>query len=174
MPLALAGSSLSSYSKEIRLQLFGTNQERAIAEIEGRAGSYKIDETLPGKPIVKVDLSFSEIDADCITVVGNLPHLQYLSLLETSVTDDDIVPLGALTELRALNLMSTHIRGAGLLQLKGLVLLQSLNLQCTQLGDEGLACIITPARKFRMLLHTNPTRERGECLGTRARASEDM
>ena len=22
---------------------------------------------------------------------------------------------------------------------------------------------ITPARKFRMLLHTNPTRERGEC-----------
>ena len=25
-----------------------------------------------------------------------------------------------------------------------------------------------------MLLHTNPTRERGECLGTRAGASEDM
>ena len=24
-----------------------------------------------------------------------------------------------------------------------------------------------------MLLHTNPTRERGECLGTRAGASED-
>ena len=35
-------------------------------------------------------------------------------------------------------------------------------------------CHITPARKFRMLLHTNPTRERGECLETRARASEDM
>ncbi len=34
--------------------------------------------------------------------------------------------------------------------------------------------IITPARKFRMLLHTNPTRERGECLGTRAGAPEDM
>ena len=34
--------------------------------------------------------------------------------------------------------------------------------------------LITPARTFRMLLHTNPTRERGECLGTRAGASEDM
>ena len=34
--------------------------------------------------------------------------------------------------------------------------------------------VITPASKFRMLLHTNPTRERGECLGTRAGASEDM
>ena len=33
---------------------------------------------------------------------------------------------------------------------------------------------ITPASKFRMLLHTNPTRERGECFGTRAGASEDM
>ena len=31
---------------------------------------------------------------------------------------------------------------------------------------------ITPARKFRVLLHTNPTRERGECLGTRAGASK--
>ena len=35
-------------------------------------------------------------------------------------------------------------------------------------------CRITPARKFRMLLHTNPTRERGECLETRAGASEDL
>ena len=33
---------------------------------------------------------------------------------------------------------------------------------------------ITPARKFRVLLHTNPKRERGECLGTRAGASEDF
>jgi ribosomal peptide maturation radical SAM protein 1 len=33
--------------------------------------------------------------------------------------------------------------------------------------------LITPASKFRMLLHTNPTRERGERLGTRAGASED-
>ena len=30
-----------------------------------------------------------------------------------------------------------------------------------------LLVLITPARKFRMLLHTNPTRERGECLETR-------
>ena len=141
MPLALADSSFSYYSKEIRLQLFGTNQERAIAEIEGRAGSYKIDETLTGKPIVKVDLSFSEIDADCIRVVGNLPHLRYLSLLETSVTDDDIVPLGDLTELRVAEPDVHSHPSAGLLQLKGMVLLQSLNLQCTQLGDEGLACI---------------------------------
>ena len=43
------------------------------------------------------------------------------------------------------------------------------------LGDECDDRIrITPASKFRMLLHTNPTRERGECLGTRAGASEDM
>ena len=38
----------------------------------------------------------------------------------------------------------------------------------------GIPYLITPASKFRMLLHTNPTRERGECLGTRAGALEDM
>lgn len=141
VPLALAGSTLSYYSKEIRLQLFGTKQERAIAEIEGRAGTYKRDETLPGKPIVRVDLSFAEIDEHCLKVVGSLPHLQYLNLLETAVTDEDIAKLGALKELRTLNLMSTPIRGAGLLQLKSLDQLQKLNLECTQLGDDSLACI---------------------------------
>ncbi len=41
-------------------------------------------------------------------------------------------------------------------------------------GTDLFGLTITPARKFRMLLHTNPTRERGECLETRAGASEDM
>ena len=41
-------------------------------------------------------------------------------------------------------------------------------------GLGNAAAVITPARKFRMLLHTNSTRERGEYLGTRAGASEDM
>ncbi len=31
--------------------------------------------------------------------------------------------------------------------------------------------IITPARKFRILAHTNPTRQRGECLRALAGAS---
>ena len=39
---------------------------------------------------------------------------------------------------------------------------------------EQIRVAITPAMKFRMLLHTNPMRERGECLGSRAGASEDM
>ncbi len=141
LPLALVGSSLSYFSRSIRLQLFGTTQERAIADIEGRAGTYKIDPTLPGKPIVKVDLSFSEINPNSMRLVGKLSHLRQLSLLDTSVTDEDIGPLSALTELRSLNLMSTNVRGVGLTQLKGLTLLQSLNLQCTPLGEEGLASI---------------------------------
>ena len=37
------------------------------------------------------------------------------------------------------------------------------------MGTQLVIDSITPARKFRMLLHTNPTRERGECLGTRLR-----
>ena len=93
VPLALAAGSLSYYGKDIRLQLFGTDQERAIADIEKREGTFKVDDKLPGKPVVKVDLAFAEIDADSIRLVSALPHLQHLSLLETSVTDDDIAPI---------------------------------------------------------------------------------
>ena len=71
VPLALAGSSVSYFSKEIRLRLFGTSQERAIAEIGGRNGTYKIDAALPGKPIVRVDLSFTEI---MLTASGSLAN----------------------------------------------------------------------------------------------------
>ena len=37
---------------------------------------------------------------------------------------------------------------------------------CLAVAASSTAFAITPARKFRMLLHTNPMRERGECLGT--------
>ena len=59
--------------------------------------------------------------------------------------------------------------------LNGGLLPPSYDAQAEQIaGPLGPDVLITPARKFRMLLHTNPTRERGECLGTRAGASEDM
>ncbi len=141
VPLALAAGSLSYYSKDIRLQLYGTNQERAIAEIENFAGTYKVDERLPAKPIVKVDLSFSDLNANTLSLVGGLPHLRYLNLLETETTDEDLEPLCGLMELRSLNLMSTRLRGAGLVRLSVLVQLQSLNLQATQVGDQGLSNI---------------------------------
>ncbi len=110
VPFALAAGSLSFYAKDIRLELYGTDQERAIADIEGRAGTYRIDETLPGKPIVKVDLSFAEIDGGSIKLVGALPRLRYLNLLETDINDGDLEPIWGLTELRSLNLMATHLR----------------------------------------------------------------
>ena len=40
-----------------------------------------------------------------------------------------------------------------------------------RLGGARSGCSITPARKFRMLLHINPTRQRGKRTGSLARAS---
>ena len=56
--------------------------------------------------------------------------------------------------------------------------LEGAGIPCLVMGGHavrfyGLSRNITPASKFRMLLHANPTRERGECLGTRAGAWED-
>ena len=102
LPLAFAGGAFSYYSNVIRLKLFGTTIQRAIAEIEGVNGTYRTDKALPGSPIVKVDLSFSEIRPASIELVAKLPHLRTLSLLETPLTDADMVPLSALKELRTL------------------------------------------------------------------------
>ena len=67
--------------------------------------------------------------------------------------------------------------GTGFGRLVGALGRQALPMQWTFAETNPLSGAggdITPASKFRMLLHTNPTRERGECLGTRAGASEDM
>ena len=138
LPLAFAGSSLTYYREAIRIQFFGTDQERAIAEIDRREGTYRTDDKLPGNPVVKVDFSFSEITPASLRHVSKLPRLRALSLLDTPVTDADMNALSGLTELRALNLMATQVRGPFLGQFRGLTKLQTLNLQNCELTDAGL------------------------------------
>src|SRR4051794_27100456 len=90
-------------------------QDRAVAEVTRLGGKIEVDETLPGKPIVKVDLH------------------------STQVTDLDLVFLKDLIQLRALDLRLTQIGDAGVANLKKLTKLQTLNLFRTQLSDVGLA-----------------------------------
>ena len=68
----------------------------------------------PGKPVVAVDLSL------------------------TQVTDADLKQLKSLANLQSLNLIGTQISDAGLEHLKGLANLQSLLLQASQVTDTGL------------------------------------
>jgi len=69
-------------------------EEEAVSAILKLGGKVERDETLPGRPIVEVDLS------------------------KTKVTDSDLKDLKELKDLQRLNLSGTHITDAGLKDLK--------------------------------------------------------
>lgn len=98
-----------------------SSKDRVIAEVERLGGKVELDEALPDKPIVKIDLH------------------------STQVTDVDLAFLNhdrkGLRELRYLDLRLTHIGDAGAVNLKHLTSLQTLNLFRTQVGDQGLAYV---------------------------------
>lgn len=85
-----------------------------VAAIQALGGLVERDTSLPGQPVVKVDLHAS------------------------AVTDVDLERIGTLRELRALDLRLTHVGDAGVAHLKGLTALRSINLFRTQLTDAGL------------------------------------
>ncbi len=91
-----------------------SGRDAAIAEIKKLGGSWAVDEQSPGKPVIKVLLS------------------------DTQITDAGLEHLKGLTGLQSLHLRSTQITDAGLEHLKGLVSLQRLNIHGTQVTDEGV------------------------------------
>ena len=98
-----------------------SSKERVIAAVTRLGGKVELDETLPAKPIVKIDLHSTQVtDAD-------------LAFLNNARKD--------LRELRYLDLRLTHIGDAGAVNLKNLASLQTLNLFRTQVGDKGLAYV---------------------------------
>ncbi len=92
-----------------------SKRERAVAEVARLGGTIEFDETISGKPVIKVDLH------------------------GTQVTDADLKFLRDLPELRTLDLHLTQIGDASVANLKNLTKLQTLNLFRTQLSDNGLA-----------------------------------
>lgn len=96
-------------------------KDRVIAKVARLGGKVELDEMLPGKPIVKIDLHSTQVtDAD-------------LAFLNNAKNE--------LKELRYLDLRLTHIGDAGAVNLKHLTSLTTLNLFRTQVGDKGLSCL---------------------------------
>jgi Leucine-rich repeat (LRR) protein len=104
-----------------------SSRDRVIAEVARLGGKVELDEMLPGKPIVKIDLHSTQVtDAD-------------LGFLDDAKKE--------LKELRYLDLRLTHIGDAGAANLKHLTSLTTLNLFRTQVGDKGFSYL----RKLRQL-----------------------
>lgn len=67
------------------------------------------------------------------------PHVLWVDLARTKVTDAGLATIGKMTNLERLHLENTAVTDAGLAQLSGLTKLEYLNLYGTKVTDAGIA-----------------------------------
>ncbi|SAL94873.1 hypothetical protein [Absidia glauca] len=92
-----------------------------------------------GIPLRHLDLTgFLNITDAGVQHIGQMKHLNYLSLTGTKVTDDGLLQLQELHELEKLYLDQTNVSDRGLLALKGLTKLTTLCLGRTRVSNAGL------------------------------------
>ncbi len=128
-------------------------QQVAIAEIKRLGGQVEIPETAPGwlrrqlghtrtklfENATSVYFWRNRMVADShLSCLDGLPHLSYLSLTATRISDDGIKQLRKLRNLETIQLEETEITDAGLAHLKGMKSLKCLELYGTRVTDAGL------------------------------------
>jgi beta-lactamase regulating signal transducer with metallopeptidase domain len=115
----------------------GTEQAKAIAEIEKLGGKVIVDEKSPDKPVPLIDLRETKVTDAGLEHLKGFSQLQYLFLGHTDVTDAGLEHLKGLSQLQMLDLSGTKVTDAGLEHLKGLTQLQTLFLG-NHITDAGL------------------------------------
>src|SRR5665213_3331243 len=116
-----------------------TDAEDAAVEAVQRLGGKVVHaDNDPAKPIVKADLSRTQVAAAGLKNLADLKGLQTLNLWDTKVTDAGLKELAGLKGLQTLNLADTKVTDAGLKELAGLKGLQTLDLSYTKVTDAGL------------------------------------
>ena len=107
------------------------------------------NEKQPGKPVVEVNLNFTEVTDAGLKELAPLAHLQTLDLRFTEVTDAGLKELAPLTQLQTLDLGGTKVTDAGLKELAPLTQLQTLNLLGTAVTGAGLKELALPSPSSR-------------------------
>ncbi len=88
-----------------------------------------------------LDLSFANANSDDLKALGNLKHLQRLSLEGTAVAGRVLAALGQLPELKELDLTGCHITDEDLVQLARQPQLTTLWLGKTRVTDKSLTTL---------------------------------
>src|SRR5262245_18230306 len=116
-------------------------QRFAFDYILGFHGKYEVDETIPDRPVIGVDLRYYDVSdkevGDFARWLQAYPRLATLRFKSTKITDAGLEHLKDLPQLRRLWLESAAITDAGLEHLKALTQLQELHLKGTKVTDAG-------------------------------------
>lgn len=115
-----------------------TEEARAIERIQKLHGTIQREPSLPGAPVVGVDLHSTRTTDDDLALLRGVPAVVKLNLFGTRITDAGLANLAALPGLQTLYLNQTQIGDAGLERLSGLKNLRELGLYRTRVTDSGL------------------------------------
>ena len=117
-------------------------QRTAFDNILAFHGKYEVDEAIPDRPVIGVDLRYYEVSdkevGDFTKWLQAFPRLTTLQFKSTKITDAGLSHLKSLPQLRHLRLEGAAISDAGLEHLKALTQLQELHLEGTQVTDAGV------------------------------------
>jgi hypothetical protein len=117
-------------------------QRHAFDNILAFHGKYEVDETIPDRPVIGVDLRYYEVSdkevGDFTRWLQAFPRLTTLQFRSTKITDAGLEHLKTLPQLRRLWLEGSAITDAGLEHLKALTQLRELHLTGTKVTDAGV------------------------------------
>jgi hypothetical protein len=106
--------------------------------VEKLGGKTEVDDKLPGKPVVRIDLFHSKVtDQELADLPVRLRFAQAHSA-RFGATSTEPAQLSSSPPLRELNLRDTNITDAGLKGLTGLKQLRKLDLTGTKVTDAGV------------------------------------
>ena len=119
--------------------VFDKNSEesKAIDKLSELHGFAMRDNTLPGRPVVKIDFGSSGFGSP-VPVLKAFPSLRTLHLMPYYNTDNEMKEIKRLTSLKHLSAAGTEITNVGLREISELTNLNSLNLFHTSISDDGL------------------------------------
>src|SRR5437763_1395499 len=112
-----------------------SDEASAVAALKKLKAEVTLDDKMPGKPVVAIDLTNSPVtDAD-LKNLKQLPHLKSIDLANTRVTAKGLKELNGLKQLTTVGLYGTLTSDADLKELKDLQQLTRLNLTLTRVTD---------------------------------------
>jgi hypothetical protein len=95
-----------------------TGPERAIEVFQKLGGKVQIDEKLPKKPVVMVDLRNTAITDEQLSNLKELSQLQVLILDSTGVTDAALASIKECSQLSRIYLRNTRVTADGVKELR--------------------------------------------------------
>ena len=90
------------------------SEQSAIAAIKELGGKFSQDATMPGQPVLTVNLSNTEVTNAGLAPVKDLKQLRTLFLDNTKIGDAGVAHLKGLKQLQVLSLVNTLVTDAGL------------------------------------------------------------